>query len=332
MLRALGEPWREIGTSGFASGESLVMSLAEGDEARRLVFEAELAALFARCRREGSTLSAVMRDLWDGRPAAHRRVNRSVVAPRHHVGALGHITPEELRRTLPATEIFNGFANRWLYMLTHRARILPYGGQLLADDDYLDDLAKRVRDQIALARSVARVDITDAAKLVWEPFVAEVLTRPQGGLAGAAIARSRANTLRLAVTFALADGTALIYPEHVRAAVAVWDYSEASARLIFGESTGDPLADRLYGPLVEAGAVGLTREQQRATLGHNYPANRLDEVVAALVRMGLATVSRRPTGGRLADVLVASDHGGDSSLSSLPPTPPEGWGEWREVE
>jgi hypothetical protein len=61
--------------------------------------------------------------------------------------------------------------------------------------------------------------------------------------------------MRLAMLYALLDGSSTVEEEHLRAALAVWDYCEASARHLFGKgcnNTGtqtqlveDPLAVRL---------------------------------------------------------------------------------------
>jgi len=51
--------------------------------------------------------------------------------------------------------------------------------------------------------------------------------------------------MRLASLYALLDHSSLIRPEHLQAAIAVWDYSLASVRLTFGDAIGDPTADKI---------------------------------------------------------------------------------------
>ena len=41
---------------------------------------------------------------------------------------IAHITQEELRRNLTATELANGFANRFLWVCARRFKLLPEGG------------------------------------------------------------------------------------------------------------------------------------------------------------------------------------------------------------
>jgi hypothetical protein len=64
---------------GFASAEALVDVCADGSDERLLIFEAEWARLLAVGRREGSTLSPLLRDAWDTDRLATRA--RSGVAP-----------------------------------------------------------------------------------------------------------------------------------------------------------------------------------------------------------------------------------------------------------
>jgi len=46
--------------------------------------------------------------------------------------------------------------------------------------------------------------------------------------------------------YALLDKLKTISVEHLEAALAVWRYNAESVEMLFGENSGDPLADRLY--------------------------------------------------------------------------------------
>ncbi len=71
---------------------------------------------------------------------------------------------------------------------------------------------------------------------------------------GAVTARAEAIVMRLAVVYAVLDGRTHIGVEHLRAALAVWQYCEDSARYVFGDALGDPVADELLEAL--RGAAG----------------------------------------------------------------------------
>ena len=58
--------------------------------------------------------------------------------------------------------------------------------------------------------------------------------------------RADPQSLRLALIYAVLDGSdGVIRPVHLKAALAMWQYYEDSARFIFGDSIGDPVADTI---------------------------------------------------------------------------------------
>jgi hypothetical protein len=288
---------------GLASGEALIAELRDGTgdddqgaaDKRRLVLEPEFARLLAVASREGSTLSAVIREAWDGNPLKNRTKRDPLTATGAHVSVVGHITREELVRRLSDTEAANGFANRFLLGLVRRSKKLPEGGNL--DPAALDQLAREVDAALYRASRVGVLTRSPAARELWAEMYADFGDGP-GGLAGAVTARPEAQTLRLSVAYAALDGSQTIEPEHLHAAAAVWSYCEASAVAIFGDSLGDPVADRLLIALREAGPDGLDGTEQRDLFGRHATANQLERARDELERRGLAVTAQEETGGR----------------------------------
>ena len=96
--------------------------------------------------------------------------------------------------------------------------------------------------------------------------------------------------------YALADSSAIIRPEHLRAAEAVWNYSDASAECIFG--TPPPLDERLLQVIGQAGATGIYRSELRDRIGQaRIRAEELDHAVERL-RTGGLVVEQKPMNGR----------------------------------
>jgi len=118
------------------------------------------------------------------------------------------------------------------------------------------------------------------------------------GLAGAVTARPEAQALRLSVAYAALDGSSTIKVPHLEAAMAVWNYCEASAYTIFGDALGDPVADRLLEALRQAGGDGLDATAQSTLFGRHVSASRLTQARAELERRGLVVTEREETGGR----------------------------------
>lgn len=294
--------WSSRIVGGFGSGEALVDAVRDatdddpgpGDH-RLMVREPELARILHVVERDGSTLGMVAREAWDGTRLAVRSRKGTVVATNAHVSVLADITLEELRRCLSSTQVANGFANRYLFGLVHRARKLPSGGRLDEQDfAHLGDVTAKAID---VARHIGRMRRTEAAERVWAAIYEEI-PDDDTGLFGSIVARAEAHLLRLSVTYALLDGARDIDVVHLRAAAAVWDYCRASALRIFGQLTGNPTADRLYAALVDAGDEGLDGASQHAVFAGHVTAAKLSEARDLLVAKELAITVKQSTEGR----------------------------------
>jgi hypothetical protein len=288
---------------GIASGEAVIAEVRDGTsdddlgaaDKRRLVLEPEFARLLAVAAREGSILSAVLREAWDGNVLKNRTKASPQVATGAHVSVVGHITKEELLRRLTDTEAANGFANRFLFALVRRSKRLPEGGQL--DPAVLDDLAGQVGVAIERAYRVGVLRRDTDARELWAKAY-EDFGDGVDGLAGAVTARPEAQTLRLSVAYAVLDGSQTIRAEHIQAALAVWSYCEASALAIFGDALGDPIADRLLEALRDMAPDGLDATAQSALFGRHASSARLAQARAMLEGKGLIITSSEETGGR----------------------------------
>ncbi len=104
---------------------------------------------------------------------------------------------------------------------------------------------------------------------------------------GAATGRAEAQVLKLSAVYAALDCGETIRLKHLQAALAVWDYCLASARFIFGDATGDPVADRIREALVNAGADGLTRTQIRDLFKRHESADRIAQGLTQLTALGI---------------------------------------------
>jgi hypothetical protein len=217
-----------------------------------------------------------------------------------HITVVAHITADELHRLLDRTEVANGLANRFLFCCATRSKALPHGGGAVDWGDLPDRLAVVLKKA---ARTRAAVTMDAEARAAWEE-VYPGLSEGQPGLFGAATARSEAYVIRLAVTYAMLDGTDVIGMPHLRAALAVWDYAEASARHVFGDATGDPVADRILDMLRAAGTP-MSRTEISAGLGRHATADAITGALEALRASGKAQPRSVPTAGRTAETWEA---------------------------
>lgn len=92
------------------------------------------------------------------------------------------------------------------------------------------------------ARSVGKMTRDNQARELWNEVYGP-LSDGRSGLLGAIIGRAEAHAMRLSFLYALLDRSPIVSFDHLVAALAFWKYAEDSAVYIFGEATGDPVAD-----------------------------------------------------------------------------------------
>jgi hypothetical protein len=284
-----------------AAAERVEVVVDAGITDKRLyILESEFAGALAVMKRDGNTLSRVIRDSWDRGYLATLTKNSPARATGAHISIVGHITADELRRDLDRVSMANGYANRFLFAVVKRSNVLPFGGAL--DEETICELGRRTTAVIEAARNISRVTMTTAAKDNWRK-VYPILSEGEPGLLGAMIGRAEAQVIRLALEYALFDRCAEIDIGHLTAAIAVWEYCEASVRYIFGDTLGDPIADEILQSLRKADD-GLTRTEISNLFGRHRSGERIGIALSTLERMGKARMGKRDSGGRPTEVWV----------------------------
>src|SRR5262249_7285890 len=145
-----------------------------------------------------------------------------------------------------------------------------------------------------------------AARDAWKAVYAQ-LSDGQPGLLGAVTSRAEAQAVRLALVYALLDGAPNIDLPHIKAALAVWEYAEASAAHIFGASLGDNIADEILRGLRHAGHEGMSRTAIRDVFGRNQSGDRLGAALQLLASRGRARMEFRQSGGRPMEVWFGTE-------------------------
>jgi hypothetical protein len=255
-------------------------------------------------KREGNTLSSVLRHAWDGKRLDTLTKNDPVTATGAHISIVGHITREELRSLLSRSDAFNGFANRFLWLASRRARLLPEGGRL--DRVNLAPMIDRLKTSLAKVRDELRRDAP--AGELWREFYERTAKVDVPGILGAVTNRGEAQVLRLSALYALMDGASQIGTPHLSAALALWDYCERSASWIFGHATGNADADAIHAALQGKGEVGMSQtEISREVFQGNRKAGPIAAAMNVLKGAGLIYPREfRETGGAPAHRWYAS--------------------------
>lgn len=300
------EAWaRDCNKSGLSSGEGLVEAIGDADK-RLFLRESEFASVLARQGRDASVLSATLRELWDeGSARVMNRKHNALSATDALVSLVGHITPEELMQRLSITDLANGYANRFLFLCVRRSKDLPDGGSLSERD--VNTLVMKIRRAKEFAEGVREMKRDEHAAELWRA-VYRILIDDKPGVFGKAVARARAQVLRLSCLYALLDHSNEVRRPHLEAALALWQYCEDSARYIFDKGlTLSVGAQKLYDAVREAGDAGLARTAQSQKFKNNLSAKDLDALADELIRAGLVTEVRTEGSRKTGLVAIKSD-------------------------
>ena len=122
LMKLIDQPWAENAIhDGFGSGEAIIARVSDKrgpdglpNEKRCLIKEKEFANLLSIMERNGSTISGIIRNGFDGGKISSlvKSLTESLTATDAHMSVLGDITPFELRMRMAETNMMNGFANR----------------------------------------------------------------------------------------------------------------------------------------------------------------------------------------------------------------------------
>lgn len=313
LFERVNDPWaKDRVISGLSSGEGLIHAVRDPDEAREdpgvgdkrlLVLESEFASVLRTVERQGSTLSPTIRNAWDSQTLRILTKNSPAKATGAHISIIGHITDDELKRYLTATEGANGFANRFLLVAARRSKLLPFGGGEMDIAEY----SRALEGIIKHAIRAGRMTLDQEARGIWQE-VYPALSEGHPGLFGAVTSRAEAQTLRLALLYAILDETqpSQIGANHLRAGLACWEYAEASAQRIFGKAQGDPVADAIMDAL-RAAPRGLTRTAIRDLFKRHKNGDQIEGALRLLREKGLASVRQVMTGGRSTEIWTAAE-------------------------
>jgi hypothetical protein len=283
---------------GLSSGEGLIDAVRDekrnddgeiidkGEPDKRLLLiEEELVSALKVASREGNTLSAILRQAWDRGDLRPLTKHNKIRATGAHISIVSHITQEELLRYLTATEQSNGFGNRFIWLLVKRSKLIPR--PVPVPDEALTPLIERLRVAVDFARKTSLIDRDAEAEARWGE-VYPTLSEGKPGMFGAIIGRAESQVMRLACLYALLDCSNVVSVVHLEAALALWEYAEESARLIFSDSTGNPVADEILTALRNH-KTGLTRTDIRDLFGRNRKSGEIESALMLLLQHALAS-------------------------------------------
>ncbi len=156
---------------GLSSREGIVMVIHDGfaqgeketppvHDKRLWVVESEFANVLHQSARSGNTLSAALRDLWDGM-TLKPLTKQPIGASDPHVALSAACTPAEFLDMLTARDRDNGFANRFIIFHAERPRLEPF--PRTTPDSVVEELAASLLDLLSFAKGAYCWDFDQAS-------------------------------------------------------------------------------------------------------------------------------------------------------------------------
>jgi hypothetical protein len=293
--------------SGLASGEGLVSALARqrpdgtpDAQVVALIWEEEFARMLATRQREGATLDQYMRQAFDMDVLAqHKSASNKVVEAPYWLPALVAITPTELRDRIEGGAIKSGSGNRWLYLPVMRRDVATDGGTPVLPPDLTTALLGARHSAEAHWATPLPLDAAVTSRLTeYSDWIGANSIGQEADLSP----RLATMALRIALVHAAVDQAGSVGTVHLDRALALTQYARRGIPWVFGPIVGNPDAQLLLRRL-RMQPDGLTANW--VTQHAIRDPLRREAAKDELVRLGLAQVVVRQTGGRPLTVLVA---------------------------
>lgn len=273
------------------TGTMSVEVVDEGVADKRVLFvQTEFGGVLINMSRAGNNLSALMRAAWDG-STLQTLTRNPLRATDPHIGILAHVTPKDLHEHLEPVEIANGLLNRFLMIDVRRRQNLPHGGGYAN----LNPLVQELAQTLAFARTMGPLERSPEANFIWEKLYPYLVDSREGEI-DTIIQRRRAHVLRASGMYASTDTLRLISADHLMAAIALWQFSEATVCYYFADVIPDKTQAKIVAEL-KSRPGGLPRQMLRELLGRGIRG--LDKAIDSLEDSGrIFSEGRVGSGGR----------------------------------
>lgn len=251
---------------------------------RLFVIEAEFAGALRAMQRQGNNISAIIRTAWDKGNIAPLTRNNPIKTTGAHIVILGHITRQELLMLMEKVEVWNGFANRFLWFCARRSKYVPLPEEM--DNEIVSNVATELAAAIQFGQQERVINFHPEVVSLWLKLYPS-LTQELDGIIGSVTSRSEAQVIRIALVYALLDRSDMIRMPHMLAAIAVWQYCLNSVKYIFKSTATENEDDTLGTKVIEALRAGeKTQKQLIDYFNRNVSAAKLSTALMNLQASG----------------------------------------------
>lgn len=285
---------------------------------RLFVQDEEFANALSATKREGNTLSSILRCLYDDGNAEPLTKSNRIKATGAHVGILTHITIFELKARLTQNEQLNGFGNRFLWVCARRNGIVPFPEPMNEARKQL--IQAQLIDRIGKALVLGRTTFTPEARELWACEYPG-LSMSHSGLAGCMVNRAEAHVIRLSLIYSLLAGHSSIEVQDLEAALAFWQYCHDSAFYIFDGAPTDRRKMRVLDALKTQ--PRMTRNEIREQVfSRHISSDGLTVLLREMQDEHLIELATEPTGGAPRTIVILKRAGAISAISAESPPEP----------
>lgn len=311
LLRRIEPDWvsgRTLG--GISSGEGLAEAIqtmdrdgAVGSPGSALVLLGEMGQLFTQIRRDGSATLPILLRMWDGDGRLQVPTRKDPVQlDKSHVGLLGCTSPQQFQRGFDQSSWESGFGNRFL--MSYNSGTKPPSSYSGAPDGLFNRIVLEWSGRLSKLPS-GSMQLSSSGRAFWEGIIDSLweVERSGGDRAG----RTRAKVLRIAMIYAISEGSTLINPEHLQAGIAWVDYHHDVVAMLLGSTLGYDPADTIAQFFRDHPHDRLTRSDISSTVFRkNLRAHELDTALRICLQAGkiLQLTERRVGRARSRSVIV----------------------------
>jgi len=235
----LQNPFPLITHRDINTGEGLIYALRDPKDKdpgiidKRAYFEiSEFSIILSRAKKEASTVTQVIRDLWDGNNLQTLTKGESSKSTCPHGVISGHITKDEFLKMATKTDFVNGFLNRFFIMHSLRTKVVhdPHP----VNQEVICEIAKYISEALQLTFNRDSKSILFTEKGLKRFIELKIgLEKPRSETVKTLMVREISYLRMLAALIALINKKQEIDVPHLDAAVAWIDYWEETVEYCF---------------------------------------------------------------------------------------------------
>lgn len=250
---------------GVSTGEGLVEFVKDGGtnfDGRMMVYAPEFNRMLSCMRREDNTLSAVLREAYDGGVLAVTTRANPIVAASAHVSVITHTTADEFSRMVLPVDFTNGMLNRYSFLWAADGAVRPSPGRV-------SELAvTKARTAIEAAKNWVDgagplgldMSWSYAAEEFWSRYYVDTRKPSGNNLQDTLTARAPANIIKHAMRHAILDRSETVELRHLEVAIALWNrFEQSTKRLLAYRSGGSADKQKLLQAILDGNGLSMTQ-------------------------------------------------------------------------